>query len=148
MRVARSREPVAQGRPAAVVARVVQISRQAIYRRPKRPPLRRRRAGSRTTRLGRLVLPDPCPTSSEPLSAAALDGADDAVSAILFTGDRGTPSLEVRPARSTDPVPTGCTDVPRDRIARVDVRFPNAAADKTYLVSVQNCREVVWARVR
>jgi PadR family transcriptional regulator PadR len=38
MRVARSRELVAQGRPAAVVARVAGISRQAIYRRLKRPP--------------------------------------------------------------------------------------------------------------
>src|SRR3954463_1519799 len=38
MRVARSRELVAQGRPAALVARVAGISRQAIYRRPKRPP--------------------------------------------------------------------------------------------------------------
>jgi putative transposase len=38
MRVARSRELVAQGRPAAVVARVAGISRQAIYRRPTRPP--------------------------------------------------------------------------------------------------------------
>ena len=38
MRVARSRELVAQGRPAALVARVAQISRQAIYRRPTRPP--------------------------------------------------------------------------------------------------------------
>jgi putative transposase len=38
MRVARSRELVAQGRPAAVVARVAGISRQAIYRRPRRPP--------------------------------------------------------------------------------------------------------------
>ena len=40
MRVARSRELVAQGRPAALVARVAGISRQAIYRRPKRPPTR------------------------------------------------------------------------------------------------------------
>jgi putative transposase len=38
MRVARSRELVAQGRPVAVVARVAGISRQAIYRRPARPP--------------------------------------------------------------------------------------------------------------
>jgi putative transposase len=38
LRVARSRELVAQGRPAAVVARVAGISRQAIYRRPRRPP--------------------------------------------------------------------------------------------------------------
>lgn len=43
MRVARSRELVAQGRPAAVVARVAGISRQAIYRRPKRPPKGHRR---------------------------------------------------------------------------------------------------------
>ncbi len=43
MRVARSRELVAQGRPAAVVARVAGISRQAIYRRPKRPPVGQRR---------------------------------------------------------------------------------------------------------
>jgi putative transposase len=41
--VARSRELVAQGRPAAVVARVAGISRQAIYRRPKRPPAGQRR---------------------------------------------------------------------------------------------------------
>ena len=44
VRVARSRELVAQGRPAAVVARVAGISRQAIYRRPKRPPTGERRA--------------------------------------------------------------------------------------------------------
>jgi putative transposase len=44
VRVARSRELVAQGRPAAVVARVAGISRQAIYRRPKRPPAGQRRA--------------------------------------------------------------------------------------------------------
>jgi putative transposase len=43
MRVARSRELVAQGRPAALVARVAGISRQAIYRRPKRPPRGQRR---------------------------------------------------------------------------------------------------------
>jgi putative transposase len=43
MRVARSRELVAQGRPAAVVARVAGISRQAIYRRPARPPKGHRR---------------------------------------------------------------------------------------------------------
>jgi putative transposase len=44
MRVAHSRELVAQGRPAAVVARVAGISRQAIYRRPARPPKGQRRA--------------------------------------------------------------------------------------------------------
>src|SRR5215213_493427 len=48
MRVARSRELVAQGRPAALVARVAGISRQAIYRRPSRPPKGQRRPLSRT----------------------------------------------------------------------------------------------------
>jgi putative transposase len=43
MRVARSRELVAAGRPAAVVARVAGVSRQALYRRPKRPPRGQRR---------------------------------------------------------------------------------------------------------
>ena len=43
MRVARSRELVAQGRPAALVARAAGISRQAIYRRPVRPPKGQRR---------------------------------------------------------------------------------------------------------
>ena len=43
MRVTRSRELVAQGRPAAVAARVAGISRQAIYRRPRRPPAGQRR---------------------------------------------------------------------------------------------------------
>ena len=42
-RVARSRELVAAGRPAAVVARVAGISRQALYRRPSRPPKGHRR---------------------------------------------------------------------------------------------------------
>jgi putative transposase len=42
-RVTRSRELVAQGRPAAVVARVAGISRQALYRRPRRPPRGHRR---------------------------------------------------------------------------------------------------------
>jgi putative transposase len=43
MRVARSRELVAQGRPAALVARVAGIRRQAIDRRPTRPPKGQRR---------------------------------------------------------------------------------------------------------
>jgi putative transposase len=43
VRVARCRELVAQGRPATVVARVAGISRQALYRRPNRPPKRHRR---------------------------------------------------------------------------------------------------------
>jgi putative transposase len=44
MRVARSRELVAAGRPAALVARVAGISRQALYRRPARPPKGQRRS--------------------------------------------------------------------------------------------------------
>ncbi len=50
MRVARSRELVAQGRPVAVVARVAGISRQAIYRRPARPPKGQRRPLDATDR--------------------------------------------------------------------------------------------------
>jgi putative transposase len=53
LRVARSRELVAQGRPAAVVARVAGISRQAIYRRPRRAPAGQRR---RPDRIDRVVL--------------------------------------------------------------------------------------------
>jgi putative transposase len=51
VRVARSRELVARGRPAAVVARVAGISRQAIYRRPARPPKGERRPLSGTDRI-------------------------------------------------------------------------------------------------
>jgi putative transposase len=50
VRVARSRELVAQGRPAALVARVAGISRQAIYRRPKRPSAGQRRPPDATDR--------------------------------------------------------------------------------------------------
>ena len=50
-RVARSRELVAQGRPAALVARVAGISRQAIYRRPKRPSPGQRRPLDQTDRV-------------------------------------------------------------------------------------------------
>jgi putative transposase len=50
-RVARSRELVARGRPAALVARVAGISRQAIYRRPARPPRGERRRVSATDRV-------------------------------------------------------------------------------------------------
>jgi putative transposase len=51
VRVARSRELVAQGRPAAVVARVAGISRQGIYRRPARPPAGQRRPLDTTDRI-------------------------------------------------------------------------------------------------
>jgi putative transposase len=51
VRVARSRELVAQGRPAAVVARVAGISGQAIYRRPARPPKGQRRPLDATDRI-------------------------------------------------------------------------------------------------
>jgi putative transposase len=50
-RVARSRELVAQGRPVALVARVAGISRQAIYRRPARPPKGQRRPVDRVDRV-------------------------------------------------------------------------------------------------
>ena len=50
-RVARSRELGAAGRPAAVVARVAGISRQAIYRRPTRPPKGQRRPLSQTDKV-------------------------------------------------------------------------------------------------
>jgi hypothetical protein len=59
MRVARSRELVARGRPAALVARVAGISRQAIYQRPKRPPRGQRRPLSQTDKV---VLESPAPT--------------------------------------------------------------------------------------
>jgi putative transposase len=51
MRVARSRELVAAGRPAALVARVAGISRQALYRRPTRRPAGQRRPLSPTDRV-------------------------------------------------------------------------------------------------
>jgi hypothetical protein len=112
--------------------------------------------------LGRLILPDPCPAGAQPMTAAALDRAGDAVAAILFTGidrsqtppaDYGDPAFTAGAPAGADIVPASCRDVPRDRIARVDVRFPRLAtrpelARQTYLVSVQNGREVVWARVR
>jgi len=45
MRVTRSRELVAEGHSPSLVARVAQISRQAIYRVPKTRPLAAKRAG-------------------------------------------------------------------------------------------------------
>jgi putative transposase len=51
VRVARSRELVAQGRSPSLVARVAGISRQAIYRRPARPPTGQRRALDATDRI-------------------------------------------------------------------------------------------------
>jgi putative transposase len=51
VRVARSRELVAQGRSPSLVARVAGISRQAIYRRPSRPPTGQRRALDATDRV-------------------------------------------------------------------------------------------------
>jgi putative transposase len=50
-RVARSRELVAAGRPAALVARVAGVSRQALYRRPARPPTGQRRRLSPTDQI-------------------------------------------------------------------------------------------------
>jgi putative transposase len=51
MRVTRSRELVAEGYRPSAVARVAQISRQAIYRRPARPPRGERRRLSATDRV-------------------------------------------------------------------------------------------------
>ena len=51
MRVARSRELVAQGRSPSLVARVAGTSRQAIYRRPGRPPTGQRRRLDATDRI-------------------------------------------------------------------------------------------------
>jgi putative transposase len=51
VRVARSRELVAQGRSPSLVARVAGISRQAIYRRPSRPPKGQRRPLDATDRI-------------------------------------------------------------------------------------------------
>jgi hypothetical protein len=97
--------------------------------------------------LARLILPDPCPAGAQPLGAAALDDAEKTVRAILFRGD-GKPTLTARAATADDAVPGACGDVPRDRIAVVDVSFAGPGKPQTYLTSVQNGREVVWARVR
>jgi hypothetical protein len=69
VRVARSRELVAQGRPAAVVSRVAGISRQAIYRRPGRPPTGQRRALDATDRIV-LDIARSNPTDGTPMVAA------------------------------------------------------------------------------
>jgi putative transposase len=53
-RVARSRRLVARGRRGAVVARVMQISRQAIYRTPKQRPAATRRPATGT--VGRAIV--------------------------------------------------------------------------------------------
>ena len=86
MRVARSRELVAQGRPTAVVARVAGISRQAIYRRPKRPPAGQRRrltavdevvlavARANPTDGTRMVAPSPPASSAVRSIASACNG--------------------------------------------------------------------------
>jgi putative transposase len=55
-RVARSRELVARGNKPAVVARVLQISRQAIYRTPTRRPAKARAQGSPTDAVERAIV--------------------------------------------------------------------------------------------
>jgi putative transposase len=55
-RVARSRELVARGARPAVVARVLQISRQAIYRSPSRRPAKARRQGPPTDPVDRAIV--------------------------------------------------------------------------------------------
>jgi hypothetical protein len=112
--------------------------------------------------LARLILPDPCPVGAQPLTAATLERARDAVGAILFVGvdrsekpaaDYRNPAFATHAATSADSVPAECGAVPRDRIAVVEVRFPRLARRPelglhTYLASVQNGQLVVWARVR
>jgi hypothetical protein len=75
MRVARSRELVAQGRPAAMVARVAGISRQAIYRRSKRPPAGQRRRLDRVDRVV-LAVAQANPTDGTRMVAAGHPGGD------------------------------------------------------------------------
>jgi putative transposase len=55
-RVARSRELVARGGKPAVVARVLQVSRQAIYRTPARRPAKARRQGPRSDPVERAIV--------------------------------------------------------------------------------------------
>lgn len=49
LRVARPCKLVAQDRPVALVARVARVSRQAMYKRPSRPPSGQRRPWTRST---------------------------------------------------------------------------------------------------
>ena len=124
------------------------------------PPAATRRLAD--DQLARLILPDPCPAGAQPLTAAALEDARDAVAAILFTGvdrsqkpaaDYRNPVFATHVATSDDSVPAECGGLSRGRIAVVDVRYPRLAARPelgrhTYLASVQNGQMVVWARVR
>jgi hypothetical protein len=115
--------------------------------------------GRADEQLGRLILPSPCPAAAQP--PGTLDAAADAVRAQLFVGvdrsvappaDYRRPALTGRLGTPADAV-AACPAIPPDRIVVVDVRFP-ALSDRpeighqTYLVSRQDDRYVVWARVR
>ena len=69
-RVARSRELVATGRKPAVVARVLQVSRQAIYRTPKRRPEKARRPVTDPTDLAIVRVARENPTDGTRMVAA------------------------------------------------------------------------------
>lgn len=111
--------------------------------------------------LRRLLLPSPCP-AAEALPATARDGAVAAVKRMLPRAidrsveppvDYRDPRVAARAVRSDDAVPAQCRAVPLGRIVAVDVRYPHLAgrsalAQRTYLVSRQDGRDVVWARLR
>jgi putative transposase len=117
IRVARSRELVAQGRPAAVVARVAGISRQAIYRRPRRPPTGQRRPLDQADRVV-LAVARSNPTDGTRM-VAALAGRElggqvnrKRVQRLMrehrLLQRRRTEARRRRPGSSASSAPTGC----------------------------------------
>jgi hypothetical protein len=112
--------------------------------------------------LDRLILPNPCPVDAQVLAPSALDGAKDAVRALLFVGvddtvsppaDYGDPQLTVARGAAAALVPPSCRGISQQRVATVEVSFPHLAgrpqlARQTYLASLQGDRWSVWARVR
>jgi hypothetical protein len=111
--------------------------------------------------LRRLVLPSTCP-DADPLPAADLHGAGVIAGRMVPRGrnlrvklplDLRDPTITVHRATDADLVPARCREVPRARIAVVDVRYPHVAAGspwkrRTFLVSRQRGRYVVWSRRR
>ncbi|HEY4279447.1 MAG TPA: hypothetical protein VGM91_14580 [Conexibacter sp.] len=111
--------------------------------------------------LARLVLPSPCP-AAQAISPSQVEAAGAAVGRIIPRAvdrtvrppaDYRDPAMTSRRATAKDTVPTQCAQVPRDRIVVVDVSYPALRsrprmASRTYLVSRQQGRAVVWARTR
>jgi hypothetical protein len=111
--------------------------------------------------LARLLLPSPCP-AAQALPADAAASATKAVARTLPRAidmsvtpsvDYRDPRLSARRAGAGDALPAQCHDVPRARVVVVDVRYPHLdsasrLARRTYLVSRQGGRDVVWARTR